>query len=38
MITDGTADETVLKSLQGKQDVQDGLLEALKAKYEGVRA
>ena len=38
LITDGTADETVLKSLQGKQDVQDGLLEALKAKYEGVRA
>lgn len=38
LITEGTADETVLKSLQGKQDVQDGLLEALKAKYEGVRA
>lgn len=34
LITKGTADEQVLKSLQGKEDVQDGLLTSLKAKYE----
>ena len=34
LITAGTADEQVLKSLQGKKDVQDELLESLKAKYE----
>ena len=33
LITVGTADEHVLKSLQGKKDVQDELLESLKAKY-----
>lgn len=34
LITDGTADERVLQSLQGKRDVQDELLNSLKAKYE----
>lgn len=33
LITEGTADESVLKSLRGKRDVQDELLESLKAKY-----
>lgn len=33
LITAGTADEHVLKSLQGKKDVQDELLNSLKAKY-----
>lgn len=33
LITAGTADEHVLKSLQGKKDVQDELIESLKAKY-----
>lgn len=33
LITEGTADERVLNSLQGKEDVQEGLLQALKAKY-----
>lgn len=33
LITKGTADEQVLKSLQGKRDIQDELLIALKAKY-----
>ncbi len=34
LITSGTADEQVLASLQGKKDVQEQLLQALKAKYE----
>lgn len=34
LLTSGTADEHVLKSLQGKRDVQDELLESLKAKYK----
>lgn len=34
LITRGTADEHVLKSLQGKKDVQEELLETLKVKYE----
>lgn len=34
IITQGTADEQVLASLQGKKDVQEQLLQALKAKYE----
>lgn len=33
LITDGTMDSKVLDSLQGKKDVQDGLLESLKVKY-----
>ena len=33
LITAGTADEHVLKSLRGKKDVQDELLNSLKAKY-----
>lgn len=33
LITDGTADGRVLESLRGKRDVQDELLESLKAKY-----
>lgn len=33
LITEGTADESVLASLQGKKDVQDELLDSLKAKY-----
>lgn len=33
LITEGTADENVLNSLQDKKDVQDELLNALKAKY-----
>lgn len=37
LITEGTADESVLKSLQGKKDVQDELLDALKAKYGGMK-
>lgn len=35
LITEGTADEKVLASLQGKKDVQDELLNSLKAKYGG---
>lgn len=35
IITKGTADARVLSSLQGKRDVQDELLDSLKAKYEG---
>lgn len=35
LITEGTADESVLESLQGKRDVQDALLDALKARYGG---
>jgi len=35
LITEGTADESVLNSLQGKKDVQDELLDSLKAKYGG---
>lgn len=35
LITTDTADELVLKSLQGKKDVQDELIEALKVKYRG---
>lgn len=34
LITEGTADENVLKSLQGKEEVQEELLNSLKAKYE----
>jgi len=37
LITEGTADESVLRSLQGKKDVQDELLDSLKAKYGGVK-
>lgn len=37
LITEGTADEKVLMSLQGKKDVQDDLLNSLKAKYGGSR-
>lgn len=33
LITEGTMDSWVLESLQGKKDVQDELMEALKAKY-----
>lgn len=33
LITEGTMDSRVLESLQGKKDVQDELMEALKAKY-----
>lgn len=33
LITEGTADENVLKSLQGKEEVQEGLLNALKVKF-----
>lgn len=33
LITEGTADESVLASLRGKKDVQDELLDSLKAKY-----
>lgn len=33
LIAEGTADESVLASLQGKKDVQDELLDSLKAKY-----
>ena len=33
LITEGTVDEKVLESLQGKKDVQDDLLESLKVKY-----
>ncbi len=36
LITQGTTDESVLASLQGKKDVQDELLDSLKAKYGGV--
>lgn len=38
LITEGTADESVLRSLQGKKDVQDELLDSLKAKYGGVKS
>lgn len=33
LITEGTMDSRALESLQGKKDVQDELMEALKAKY-----
>ena len=33
LVTEGTADENVLKSLQGKEEVQEGLLNALKVKF-----
>ncbi len=33
LITEETADENVLKSLQGKEEVQEGLLNALKVKF-----
>lgn len=33
LITEGTMDSHVLESLQGKKDVQDDLMEALKVKY-----
>lgn len=35
LITEGTRDEDVLRSLQGKEDVQDSVMEALKVKYGG---
>ena len=35
LITENTCDERVLYSLQGKADVQNDLLESLKAKYDG---
>ena len=35
LITDGTVDARVLDSLQGKNDVQNDLLESLKVKYRG---
>jgi SNF2 family DNA or RNA helicase len=34
LIADGTVDEAVLKSLQGKTDVQESLLQALKARVK----
>lgn len=34
LITEGTCDERVLNSLQGKANVQEDLLKSLKAKYE----
>ncbi len=34
LITENTCDERVLQSLQGKANVQDDLLKALKAKYK----
>lgn len=37
LITEGTCDERVLQSLQGKANVQEDLLNALKAKYSEVR-
>ena len=33
LITEGTRDEDVLRSLQGKEDVQNTVMEALKVKY-----
>lgn len=33
LITEGTADESVLKSLQGKEEIQEELLKSLKAKF-----
>ena len=33
LITEGTMDGHVLASLQGKREVQDDLMEALKVKY-----
>ena len=33
LITDGTVDQQVLASLQGKTEVQDDLMESLKVKY-----
>ena len=33
LITEGTMDSQVLASLQGKTEVQDDLMEALKVKY-----
>lgn len=35
LVAEGTADERVMESLQGKHDVQQSLMAALKAKYEG---
>lgn len=35
LVTEGTVDEKVLGSLQGKKDVQNELLESLKVKYGG---
>ena len=35
LVAEGTADERVMESLQGKHDVQQELMAALKAKYEG---
>ena len=35
LIAEGTMDSRVLESLQGKKDVQDDLMEALKVKYGG---
>ena len=33
LITEGSADERVLQALINKKDVQDDLLDSLKAKY-----
>ena len=33
LITEGTVDQQVLASLQGKTEVQDDLMESLKVKY-----
>ena len=35
LIAEGTMDSRVLVNLQGKKDVQDDLMEALKVKYGG---
>ena len=34
LMVEGTVDEKVYKSLQRKENVQEGLLQALKGKYE----
>lgn len=36
LLTEGTADERVLASLQGKKDVQDELIDSLNVKYAGL--
>lgn len=37
LITQGTRDEDVAAALEGKQDVQDALLEALKVRIRGIK-
>lgn len=37
LITQGTVDEDVIKTLDGKNDVQDALLEAIKARIESTK-